>query len=131
MAAAAGFGAYKIEASPADVFPEAERFGPIVAALGGGLAALAIREAALAAPGAGHWLAAAVEPLRRAGREGRDPTELERRRLALVGTIATFGAGPPTAQLTPMNATTATADDATNDATAVGFDDQPIDRLHT
>ena len=37
-------------------------------------------------PAAARWLAAAVEPLRRAGREGYAPTELERRRLAVVGT---------------------------------------------
>ena len=42
----------------------------LAAALAGGLAALAVREAALAAPGAGRWLATALEPLRRAGREG-------------------------------------------------------------
>jgi tight adherence protein B len=65
--------------------------GPLVAALAalaGGLAAVAAREAVLATPGAARWLAAAVEPLRRAGREGYSPTEIERRRLAVVGTLA-------------------------------------------
>ena len=64
----------------------------LAAALAGGLMALAVREAALAAPGAGRWLASAIEPLRRAGREGSAPTELERRRLAVVGTVASFAA---------------------------------------
>ena len=64
----------------------------LAAALAGGLMALAVREAALAAPGAGRWLATAIEPLRRAGREGSAPTELERRRLAVVGTVASFAA---------------------------------------
>ena len=70
----------------------AEVLGVLAAALAGGLATVAIREAALAAPGTGRWLAEAVEPLRRAGREGHLPTELERRRLALLGTGAIFAA---------------------------------------
>lgn len=64
----------------------------LAAALAGGLMALAVREAALAASGAGRWVASAIEPLRRAGREGSAPTELERRRLAVVGTVASFAA---------------------------------------
>lgn len=64
----------------------------VTAALAGGLTALAAREAVLAAPGAGRWLARAVEPLRRAGSEGRDPTATERRRLAIVGALALFAA---------------------------------------
>jgi tight adherence protein B len=63
-----------------------------LAAGAGGLAAVAAREAALATPGAVRWLADAFEPLRRAGREGHVPTELERRRLAVVGTLAILGA---------------------------------------
>ena len=39
-------------------------------------------------PGAARWLGDALEPLRRAGREGHVPTELERRRLAVLGTLA-------------------------------------------
>ncbi len=62
----------------------------VAAALAGGLAAVALREAALASPSAGRWLVEALEPLRRAGREGHAPTELERRRLALLGTAAIF-----------------------------------------
>ena len=64
--------------------------GVLAAALAGGLAAVAVREAALAAPGAGRWLAETLDPLRRAGREGHVPTELERRRLAVAGTAAIF-----------------------------------------
>ncbi len=69
---------------------EAIRIG--AAALAGGLAALALRELALAAPAVGRWLRLAVEPLARAGREGELPSELERRRLALLGTAAIFAA---------------------------------------
>ena len=65
----------------------------LLAALAGGLGALALRETALATPSAARWLAATFDPLRRAGREGRQPTEAERRRLAAVGTGAMFTAG--------------------------------------
>ena len=65
----------------------------LLAALAGGLGAVALREAVLATPSAARWLTITFEPLRRAGREGYLPTELERRRLALVGTIAMFVAG--------------------------------------
>jgi tight adherence protein B len=44
------------------------------------------REAVLASPAIGRWLATAIEPLRRAGREGYAPTAPERARLAIVGT---------------------------------------------
>jgi tight adherence protein B len=76
----------------------------LLAALGGGMAAVAIREAVLASPAAGAWLAEAIEPLRRAGREGYAPTEAERRRLAVVGAGALlaatlFVAGPGPAPL--------------------------------
>ncbi|HWM63715.1 MAG TPA: type II secretion system F family protein [Solirubrobacterales bacterium] len=62
--------------------------GPLLALVGaaaGGLAALAAREAVLASPAAVSWLRLALEPLRRAGREGYAPSTLERRRLAAVG----------------------------------------------
>jgi tight adherence protein B len=66
--------------------------GPLVPALlaaaGGGMAVVAVREAVLASPAVGRWVAEAVEPLRRAGREGYAPTEAERRRLAALGTGA-------------------------------------------
>ena len=64
----------------------------VLAAAAGGLGAVALREAVLAFPAAARWLSAAIEPLRRAGREGYLPTELERRRLAIVGTLAILAA---------------------------------------
>jgi tight adherence protein B len=67
-----------------------QALGVLCAALAGGLGAVAVREAVLAASGAGRWLADALDPLRRAGREGHVPTELERRRLAVLGTAAIF-----------------------------------------
>jgi tight adherence protein B len=60
----------------------------VLAAAAGGMAAVAVREAVVATPAVGRWLADAIEPLRRAGREGYAPTESERRRLAAVGTGA-------------------------------------------
>jgi Flp pilus assembly protein TadB len=71
----------------------------LVGAAAGGLLALAAREALLASPAAARWLALALEPLRRAGREGYAPSSAERRRLAaLGGTAAVLGgwflAGP-------------------------------------
>jgi tight adherence protein B len=49
---------------------------------------VAAREAVLATPAVAGWIGLALEPLRRAGREGYAPTALERRRLALLGTVA-------------------------------------------
>jgi tight adherence protein B len=71
----------------------------VLAAVAGGMVALAAREAVLATPAVARWLAAAIEPLLRAGREGYVPTEMERRRLAVVGTgmlltLALLFAGP-------------------------------------
>jgi Flp pilus assembly protein TadB len=63
----------------------------MLSALGGGLVALAAREALLATPGVARWFVAALEPLSRAGREGYAPSEAERRRLAVVGTLAVLG----------------------------------------
>ena len=57
----------------------------IAGAAAGGLVALGIREAVLASPAAARWLRLALEPLRRAGREGYSPSSLERRRLAALG----------------------------------------------
>ena len=65
----------------------------LLAAAAGGMAAVAIREAIVASPALGRWLAATVEPLRRAGREGYAPTESERRRLAVLGTVGLLIAG--------------------------------------
>ncbi len=73
---------------------------PVLAgALAGGLLALATREALLASPAAARWLRLALEPLRRAGREGYAPSSAERRRLAALATAAAvlggwFLAGP-------------------------------------
>lgn len=59
---------------------------PLLAgAAAGGLVALAAREAVLASPAAARWLRLALEPLRRAGREGYAPSTVERRRLAVLG----------------------------------------------
>jgi Flp pilus assembly protein TadB len=71
----------------------------LVGAAAGGLMALAAREALLASPAAARWLALALEPLRRAGREGYAPSTAERRRLAALGAGAAvlggwFLAGP-------------------------------------
>jgi Flp pilus assembly protein TadB len=57
----------------------------LVGAAAGGLLALAAREALLASPALARWLALALEPLRRAGREGYAPSSAERRRLAALG----------------------------------------------
>ena len=64
----------------------------LLGALAGGLGALACREGMLAAPWAARWLGRAIEPLRRAGREGYTPSADERRRLAALGAaILLFG----------------------------------------
>lgn len=69
-------------------------FAPVLlAALAGGLAAVAAREAVLATPALAAWVAGAIEPLRRAGREGYDPSRDERRRLALLALGALLAGG--------------------------------------
>jgi tight adherence protein B len=65
----------------------------VLGAAAGGTAALAAREAVAATPALGRWLVGAVEPLLRAGREGYAPTDLERRRLAALGTAALLAGG--------------------------------------
>jgi tight adherence protein B len=65
----------------------------LIGALAGGLLALAAREAVLASPAAAHWLRLALEPLRRAGREGYVPSTRERRRLAALGMAAAAAGG--------------------------------------
>ena len=65
----------------------------VLGAAAGGLAALAIREAILASPAAVQWVRFALEPLLRAGREGYAPSTLERRRLAMLGTLAAVVGG--------------------------------------
>ncbi len=57
----------------------------LAGAAAGGLLALAVREALLVSPAAARWLRLALEPLRRAGREGYAPSTAERRRLAILG----------------------------------------------
>ena len=65
----------------------------LLAALAGGLGAVAVRDALRATPAAALWLARAVEPLRRAGSEGYTPSAAERRRLGLVIGAALLGGG--------------------------------------
>ena len=65
----------------------------LAGAAAGGLAAVAAREAALASPALARWVRLALEPLRRAGREGYSPSTPERRRLAVLGTAAAVAAG--------------------------------------
>jgi tight adherence protein B len=65
----------------------------LFAAAAGGLAVLALREALLASPAAAQWVSHALEPLRRAGEEGYAPSNLERRRLTLLGTAAAIAGG--------------------------------------
>ena len=56
----------------------------VAAALAGGLAAVAAREALRSAPDLARWLVRSVEPFRRAGSEGYAPSAAERRRLGLL-----------------------------------------------
>lgn len=58
----------------------------LIAALAGGLAALAAREALAASPAAAAWVRSALEPLRRVELEGYTPSAPERRRLVVLGT---------------------------------------------
>lgn len=66
---------------------------PLAGAAAGGAAAVAAREAFLATPALAAWLRIALEPLRRAGREGYSPSSLERRRLAALGVCAAIAGG--------------------------------------
>jgi tight adherence protein B len=63
----------------------------VLAALAGGLVAVAVREAIMSAPRLPGWLATALAPLVRAGREGYAPSADEQRRLALLGSVAILG----------------------------------------
>jgi tight adherence protein B len=65
----------------------------LAGAAAGGLAAVGAREAVLATPAAARWVRVALEPLRRAGREGYLPSVRERRRLAALGTVAATAGG--------------------------------------
>jgi tight adherence protein B len=64
-----------------------------IGAAAGGLLALAAREGLAASPALAGWVRLALEPLRRAGEEGYAPSVLERRRLALLGTVAAVAGG--------------------------------------
>lgn len=65
----------------------------LLAALAGGLVAASARDAIGATPAAAAWVRRALEPFRRAAREGYAPTALERRRLALMGVAVLLGLG--------------------------------------
>lgn len=62
--------------------------GSFAAAVAAALAIAAAREGIHAWPTARRWLAQAVAPLARAGSEGYEPTDDERRRLWIVGSVA-------------------------------------------
>lgn len=63
------------------------------AAVAGGLAAVAARDALRSTPAVADWLARAIEPLKRAGSEGYAPSAAERRRLGLVVGALFMGGG--------------------------------------
>lgn len=65
----------------------------LLAALAGGLGAVAVREGLRATPAAAAWVARAIEPLSRAGSEGYAPSAAERRRLGLVIGATLLGGG--------------------------------------
>lgn len=73
-----------------------------LAALAGGLLAVAARDAVISAPRIAGWLSAAVAPLGRAGREGYAPSTEEQRRLALLGSAAILGLVVLTVGLGPL-----------------------------
>jgi tight adherence protein B len=66
---------------------------PLAGAAAGGLLAVSAREAVLASPALLSWVRQALEPLRRAGREGYSPSSPERRRLAVLGSAAAVAGG--------------------------------------
>jgi tight adherence protein B len=59
-----------------------------LAAMAGGLAAVAVREVLVSAPRLANWVRASIAPLRRASREGYAPSADEQRRLAMLGSGA-------------------------------------------
>ncbi|CAN5218416.1 hypothetical protein BH24ACT23_BH24ACT23_06990 [soil metagenome] len=65
----------------------------VLAALAGGLGAVAFREILRATPALAKWLRGAFEPLRRAGSEGYSPDASERRTLGLIAAGALLGVG--------------------------------------
>lgn len=66
---------------------------PLLAGLAGLFTAAAARELVAQSPRLAAVARRAVEPLERAGREGRVPTRAEARRLAIAGTVALLAAG--------------------------------------
>jgi tight adherence protein B len=74
----------------------------VLAALAGGLVAVAVREATLSAPRLALWVREAVDPLRRIAREGYVPSAEERRRLALLGSAAIAAAAVLVTGLGPL-----------------------------
>jgi tight adherence protein B len=73
----------------------------VLAALAGGLVAVATREALISAPRLASWLRTSIAPLSRAAREGYAPSADEQRRLAMLGsgaiaavTVLIAGPGP-------------------------------------
>src|SRR5262249_12814692 len=73
----------------------------VLAAMAGGLIAVATRDALLSAPRVAAWLRMSVAPLGRAAREGDAPSADEQRRLAMLGsgaiarlTVLIAGPGP-------------------------------------
>jgi tight adherence protein B len=73
----------------------------VLAALAGGLVAVATREAVISAPRLASWLRTSIAPLSRAAREGYAPSADEQRRLAMLGsgaiaavTVLIAGPGP-------------------------------------
>ncbi len=75
-----------------------------LAAVAGGLVAVATREALLSAPRIAGWLRDTVAPLGRAGREGYAPSAEERRRLSLLGSGAIAAGAVLVAGLGPLAA---------------------------
>jgi tight adherence protein B len=75
------------------VSEDAGLLAPLAGAAAGGLLVVAGREAVLASPAVARWLRRALEPLRRAGREGYSPSTPERRRLAALGSAAAVAGG--------------------------------------
>lgn len=78
-----------------------------LAALAGGLLAVAAREAILSAPRSAAWFREAVTPLARAGREGHAPSAAEQRRLALLGSGGIAAAAVLLAGIGPLAAAAA------------------------
>jgi tight adherence protein B len=73
-----------------------------LAALAGGLAAIAAREAILSAPRVAGWVSGSLSPLRRIAREGYVPSAEEQRRLAVLGSCGIAGAVVLLAGLGPL-----------------------------